>query len=123
MTKRKRSPQEKKILSYQKDCRNDYGENDKASRKTIPLRKAMESRATRRMENQKLKAGEVDALDGHGKARTAPNTGWRKIADRPLGEIVERQKTTGRKLFPVEEGPHGHNSLQKEAQKRNQKRR
>ena len=29
------SPQEKKRLSYAKDRRNDYGENDKSSRKNI----------------------------------------------------------------------------------------
>jgi hypothetical protein len=32
----RRSPQEKKALSYAKDRRNDYGENDKSSRKNIP---------------------------------------------------------------------------------------
>ena len=32
----RRSPQEKKALSYARDCRNVYGENDKSSRKNIP---------------------------------------------------------------------------------------
>ena len=32
MTKRKRLPQEDKVLSYVKDRRNTYGENDKGSR-------------------------------------------------------------------------------------------
>ncbi len=45
--KRKRSPQEKKILSYARDRRNVYGENDKASRKNIPRSKAMGARAYR----------------------------------------------------------------------------
>jgi hypothetical protein len=40
----KRNPGEKKRLSYAKDCRNSYGENDKASRKLIPLRKAQQNR-------------------------------------------------------------------------------
>jgi hypothetical protein len=40
--KRLRSPQEKKALSYELDRRNAYGQNDKAARKAIPLRKAME---------------------------------------------------------------------------------
>ncbi len=31
----RRTPQEKKALSYVKDRRNDYGENDKSSRKNI----------------------------------------------------------------------------------------
>ena len=34
MTKRKRSPQDDKSLSYAKDRRNTYGENDKRSRKS-----------------------------------------------------------------------------------------
>lgn len=33
---KRRSPQEKKRLSYAKDRRNDYGENDKSSRKNVP---------------------------------------------------------------------------------------
>lgn len=32
---RRRSPQEKKALSYARDRRNVYGENDKSSRKNI----------------------------------------------------------------------------------------
>lgn len=45
--KRKRSPQEKKILSYSRDRRNVYGENDKASRTNIPRSKALGTRAYR----------------------------------------------------------------------------
>lgn len=32
---KQKTPQEKKALSYAKDCRNTYGESDKGSRKTI----------------------------------------------------------------------------------------
>lgn len=39
-----KTPQDKKALSYAKDRRNTYGENDKSSRKAIPARKAGESR-------------------------------------------------------------------------------
>ena len=38
MTKRKRLSQEDKVLSYVKDRRNTYGENDKGSRKAIRFR-------------------------------------------------------------------------------------
>lgn len=38
-----RGPQEKKALSYARDRRNGYGENDKSSRKAIPARKAGET--------------------------------------------------------------------------------
>jgi hypothetical protein len=55
MSKKKlRSPQEKKSLSCANDRRNTYRENDKASRKLIPLRKAQESRQGKR--RQSLKA-------------------------------------------------------------------
>ena len=36
MLVKRKSPQEKKALSYAKDRRNTYGENDKSSRKNIP---------------------------------------------------------------------------------------
>jgi len=43
-----RSPQEKKKLSYERDCVNVYGQNDKASRKAIPRKKAASNRGLRR---------------------------------------------------------------------------
>lgn len=43
----RRSPQEKKQLSYAKDRRNSYGENDKASRKNLPRKRARVHRANR----------------------------------------------------------------------------
>jgi len=36
---RRKTPQEKKQLSYDRDRRSIYGENDKSSRKNIPLSK------------------------------------------------------------------------------------
>ncbi|WP_017586373.1 hypothetical protein [Nocardiopsis ganjiahuensis] len=45
---RRRSPQEKKFLSYQKDRRNNYGENDKSSRKNIARNKRRQARVPRR---------------------------------------------------------------------------
>ncbi len=59
-TPRHRSPQEKKALSYAKDRRNAYGQNDKASRKAIPARKNGESRRVRRKANQTLSS--IDRL-------------------------------------------------------------
>jgi hypothetical protein len=57
---RKRSPQEKKILSYLKDGRNKYGENDKAARKAIPARKAWVNRTYRRTVRQAARHGAAD---------------------------------------------------------------
>ncbi|WP_194828528.1 hypothetical protein [Nocardia sp. XZ_19_231] len=48
---RRRSPQEKKSLSYAKDRRNGYGENDKSSRKNIPRNKRIRNRVDRRRDS------------------------------------------------------------------------
>ncbi|MFE2009824.1 hypothetical protein [Streptomyces sp. NPDC059491] len=44
----RRTPQEKKRLSYLKDHRNNYGENDKSSRKSIRRNKRFPNSANRR---------------------------------------------------------------------------
>lgn len=61
MSVRRKSPQEKKALSLKKDRRNGYGANAKASRKTIPLKKAQEHRKTRHRSNQAVAL--VDRLE------------------------------------------------------------
>ena len=48
LTSRRRSPQEKKKLSYERDRVNVYGENDKSSRKAIRRFKAASHREERR---------------------------------------------------------------------------
>lgn len=47
--RRAKTPQEKKQLSLDRDRRNTYGENSKASRKLVPLKKAKSHRAERRL--------------------------------------------------------------------------
>ncbi len=49
-----KSPQDKKRASLELDRRNSYGENDKASRKNIPLAKASSIRAERRAVQQTI---------------------------------------------------------------------
>jgi len=96
MPKRTRTPQEKKALSLSRDCRNTFGENQKAARKAIPLRKALENRRIRRKDERVLDRGlrEDDAaLDlAESSVRTRVNRvgGWQKGADEPLGAVVER---------------------------------
>ena len=48
------TPQQKKQLSLRKDRRERYGQNDKASRKLVPLRKAQAQRRVRRADKQML---------------------------------------------------------------------
>jgi len=51
---RKHTRQEKKELCYKRDRRNVYGESPHASRKNVPLRKAIRNRANRHVANQSL---------------------------------------------------------------------
>ena len=92
---RQKSPQEKKVLSYAKDRRSNYGENDKASRKNIPLRKAKVNRAYRRKVNEILSEVDggtfehADLVDG--KAKNVKREFWKKCADEPLGTFLKRK--------------------------------
>ncbi|NBH07012.1 hypothetical protein, partial [Amycolatopsis sp. SID8362] len=52
----RKTPQEKKRLSYLKDRRDDYGENAKSSRKNLPRSKAFARRANRARESLALRA-------------------------------------------------------------------
>jgi len=87
----------KKSLSYANDCRNTYGENDKASRKAIPARKAGESRKIRRKANQALNV--VDRLDDESAGVIESSLrqdiervgGWKKSPDVPLADFMEDQ--------------------------------
>jgi hypothetical protein len=75
---RKLTPQEKKRLSYLRNCRNCYGENAKASRKAIFLRKRWVNRAYRRSTQQIVSVikhtKDTDDIEcgGWGKPRTKP---------------------------------------------------
>lgn len=97
----RKSPQEKKALSYAKGRRNDYGENDKSSRKNIRRNKRAPNRADRHREHQVLAAAVGVAVDADvvEQAETKLVTKkslwltkrWRKWRDAPLGEIVENK--------------------------------
>ena len=93
-----RDPQEKKALSYRRDRRNDYGENDKSSRKNIRRNKRTPNRADRHRERQVLagatgsavdaKAAELAELKLLAKKSMWMTKKWRKWRDAPLAEIV-----------------------------------
>lgn len=93
---KRKTPQEKKALSYAKDRRNDYGENDKGSRKSIRRNKTFPSRAYRRLVNQVLVEARGDTdLENieklEGKVKGVKRRIWKKCADAPLGEFVKMQ--------------------------------
>ncbi|MFJ5711482.1 hypothetical protein [Streptomyces sp. NPDC093105] len=91
---RRKTPQEKKRLSYVKDRRNNYGENDKSSRKSIRRNKRFPNSANRRRAQAALTAllgapDEVraDAVEQRMNGRRPKR--WRKFPDVPLGVVVE----------------------------------
>lgn len=93
----RKTPQENKQLSLAKDRRNNYGENDKASRKTIPFRKASVNRANRHTDRRTLSdaTGAEDAevtesaeLRLRGRRRKV----WRKWPDMALGDYINQRK-------------------------------
>src|SRR2546429_4089991 len=93
----RRSPQEKKALSYAKDRRNDYGENDKSSRKSIRRNKRTPNRADRHRERQVLaeaigpvatEAAELVEERRQTKKSMWFTKRWRKWRDAPLADVV-----------------------------------
>ena len=104
---KRRTPQEKKALSYERDRRNTYGESPHGSRKSIPLRKAQRNRANRHHQNQQLRysgpaPGEPLADEFESQMhRRAPRV-WKKCADSPLGEVVAQK--VERRAFLHERG-------------------
>lgn len=92
-------PQERKALSYARDRRNDYGENDKSSRKNIRRNKRIPNRADRHRERQVLSAaaGPTAAMELAEQAEFRllakksmwMTKRWRKWRDAPLAEVLE----------------------------------
>ncbi len=92
-----KSPQQKKALSLEKDHRNTYGNNDKAARKLVPLRKAKEIRSDRHKNNQaiavieRLDEDAAELAESSARQDVHRAGGWRKGADDSLGEVVARK--------------------------------
>ncbi|MDP8966377.1 MAG: hypothetical protein M3O33_20805 [Cyanobacteriota bacterium] len=94
--KKRRTPQEKKLLSYEKDCRNTYGERGSHSRHAITLQKAITRRSDRHRANLVLQNVESDLVDSLEQAElkvkaVVPRRAWQKYADSPLGVVVKRK--------------------------------
>lgn len=95
--RRPETPQEKKRLSLQKDRRNSFGENDKASRKAVPLRKAKVNRSNRRSDSTALAAGlgapdEVVEAAVEDAVLGRRRKVWRKWRDQRLGNVLEDKR-------------------------------
>jgi hypothetical protein len=94
MAKRVRTPEEKKRLSYERDGRNTYGQNDKASRKAIPAFKASTNRTLRHAVKQSLPLSALDRSGERADAKIADETFKgrhpikQKSPDEPLGRVI-----------------------------------
>lgn len=97
MSKKRKSPQEKKRLSLELDRRNTYGENDKASRKNIPRSKALSYRSVRHAANQQVRLVEqqteaaAELLESTVTKSRLQKGRWKKSADTPLGDVIKAQ--------------------------------
>jgi hypothetical protein len=105
MANQRKSPQEKKRLSLQKDRRNSYGENDKSSRKNIRRSKAISRRLVRHKSAEvervwsRLDEASGDSVELTLTSPRRQKPKFRKEPDLPLREAVKwklaRRKQTG----------------------------
>lgn len=87
------TPQQKKRRSLQRDCRNCFGQNDKASRKAIPRRKAIQNREFRRAAKQTLAHRGVDLDILSEEVGGIARGKWKKTADARLGNMLRGKLT------------------------------
>ncbi len=93
---RRRTPQDKKQLSLEKDRRNVYGESPHGARKSIPLRKKLRNRANRHQQESQLPASPAQLEESEGDRiessmrLKAPKT-WHKASDASLGTVITRK--------------------------------
>jgi hypothetical protein len=93
---RRRTPQEKKKLSYERDRRNVYGEAPHAARKSIPRRKAERNSSNRHFQNAQLSyigpTPDEDVLDElESRIHHRAPCEWEKYPDAPLGKVISRK--------------------------------
>ena len=106
--KKVRSPQEKKGLSYERDRRNVFGENSKASRKSIPRSKALDIRRKRHETSQTLHSllqarSQDEQVAAEVAVLTSKPRRWEKQPDRPLGDYlaVKKKRSGARRVRKV----------------------
>jgi hypothetical protein len=95
----RRSPQEKKKLSYERDRVNVYGQNDKASRKRIPKFKAQSNRNYRRAATELVrKIAQTNDEEPRFEGRLADARFTRsdrgKARDLPIGVTLDKRPLT-----------------------------
>lgn len=96
--KKRRTPQDKKKLSYERDRRNTYGERGANSRFAIRASKDSIERSRRHSEKQTLRRSAIartedDLVSVEASVRSLPAAKKRfhKSPDSPLGAVVQRK--------------------------------
>jgi hypothetical protein len=84
---RKRDPVNDKILSYQRDRRNVWGENPKSSRRAIRFRKRWVNRSHRHAVREQLDLP-LDPEELQDQSDAVRRKYWRKMPDAALGDVV-----------------------------------
>jgi len=95
-TRERRSPPRAKQYSLDRDCRDDYGENNKSKRKNIPLFKAQSNRrgrhaakvAVKMMADDENQASDRLLLNADQKALRPVKTKW---PDVPLRQMLTKR--------------------------------
>lgn len=87
------TPQEKKVLRYEKDRRNTYAESRSSSRKAIALRTALANRSFRHAHNIAANKSIAVLDEADPVIRKTGKNSWRKIPDAPLADYVGRRLT------------------------------
>jgi hypothetical protein len=113
----RRTPAEKKVLSYQKDRRNTYGETGARSRYAIRRRKAGVNRAYRHAVREELSLAARSDDPGEDPSDQVIRKDWKKIPDEPLGAVVRRKHVRRERMGIVNELPQ-ESRLQQEAKRR-----
>ena len=100
-----KSPRQKKVVSLSRDRRGVFGKNDKATRKSLPRKKARLNRAFRHEVHEglhvdgapveKLALDELDQAVGAVRRKK-----FKKLPDLPLVEYIDRQREK-RALAPL----------------------
>ena len=97
-----KTPREKKLASLALDNRNVYGENDKASRRRIPLAKqeghqTLRRAAKRPLHNVSAAASEDDLVSAESEVKVqeikAKRKAFKKRPDEPLRALLEYKET------------------------------
>jgi hypothetical protein len=116
----RRTPAEKKVLSYQKDRRNTYGETGARSRYSIRRRKAGVNRAYRHAIREELSLAARTGDPGEDPSDQVIRKNWTKHPDEPLGAVVRRKHARRERMGIISDRPEESQHQQEAKRRRSQ---